>query len=62
MKKRMLLLRNVSLGAMAVTVIVRFASGLLEIPLPDAAVRLVGVVQLVCLAVFGFSAIRYRRM
>lgn len=38
------------------------ASSLAGMPLPDAAVRAVGVLQMIALAVFAFSAIRCRRM
>lgn len=62
MKRKMLLCRNISLGVMAATVIIRTASSLTGMPLPDAAVRMIGVLQMISLAVFAFSAIRYRRM
>lgn len=62
MKKKMLLYRNISLGVLEATVIIRFASSLAGMPLPDAAIRAVGVLQMIALAVFAFSAIRCRRM
>ena len=62
MKRKMFLCRNISLGVMAATVIIRTACSLAGMPLPDAAVRGIGLLQMISLAVFAFSAIRCRRM